>query len=152
MFYSSYFLAVRSSLKLHSLTLAFESPSSFCQWELQSFHSFIKLLLYTLEPYLVQCNLPLLTCWALIFLELSIKKLFSLLSSFNCKFTSIPLSLIFSVTSSQNNCWNTDVMNFQSTCQIIDSAISAEDFSEDKSFVPTFKMKWSERFVKNSFI
>ena len=95
MLHSSYFLAVRSSLKLHSSTLAFELPLSICQWRTLDI-SFTKLLLNILEPYLVKCNLPLLRCCALIFLELSIKKMFfSLLSSFKCKFTSIPFSFNF---------------------------------------------------------
>ena len=69
MLHSPYFLAVRSSLKLRSSKLAFELPLSICQWRTLDI-SFTKLLLNTLEPYLVKCNLPL------IFLELSIKKMF----------------------------------------------------------------------------
>ena len=98
MLHSSYFLAVRLSLKLQSSTLAFELPLSIYQWRTLDI-SFTKLLLNILEPYLVKCNLPLLRCCALIFLELSIKEMFfSLLSSFKCKFTSIPF--LFNLLSS----------------------------------------------------
>ena len=59
---SKKFLEVRSSLKLHSSKLAFELP----QWKLSMENfidiSFTKLLLNTLEPYLVKCNLPFLRC------------------------------------------------------------------------------------------
>ena len=58
MLHSSYFLAVRSSLKLHSSTLAFELPLSVCQWRTLDI-LFTKLLLNTLEPYLFECNLHL---------------------------------------------------------------------------------------------
>ena len=68
-----YFLAVRSSSKLHSPALTFELPLSI--WQSKTLDiSFTKLLLNTLEPYLVKSNLPLLRYCALIFLELSIKK------------------------------------------------------------------------------
>ena len=61
MLHSSYFLGVTSSLKLHSSTSAFELPLSVCQWRTFDI-SFTKLLLNTLEPYLVKCNLPLVKC------------------------------------------------------------------------------------------
>ena len=61
MLHSSYFLAVRSSLKLHSSTLALELPLSICQWRTLDI-SFTKFLLNALEPYLVKCNLPILRC------------------------------------------------------------------------------------------
>ena len=59
MLHSPYFLTVRSSLKLHSLKLAFELPLSICQWRTLDI-SFTILLLNTLEPYLLKCNLLLL--------------------------------------------------------------------------------------------
>ena len=59
--HSSCFLTVRSSLKLHSSSLAFELPQSICQWGSLNI-SLAKLLLNTLEPYLVKFNLPLLKC------------------------------------------------------------------------------------------
>ena len=144
MLHSSYFLAVRSSLKLHSSTLAFELPLSICQWRTLDI-SFTKLLLNILEPYLVKCNLPLLRCCALIFLELSIKEMFfSLLSSFKCKFTSIPfsfnfLSSVLKIIAETLTSWISFLS--QHAIFIIDTAISTEHFSEDKSFVPTCKIK-----------
>ena len=75
MLHSSHFLSVRSSLKLHSSTLAFELPLSICQWRTLDI-SFTKLLLNIFELYLAKCNLPLLRCCALIFLEQSIKQMF----------------------------------------------------------------------------
>ena len=61
MLHSSYFLAVKSSLELHSSALAFELRPSICQWRTLDI-SFTKLLLSTLEQYLVKCKLPLLRC------------------------------------------------------------------------------------------
>ena len=49
-------MEVRSSLKLHSSTLAFELPLLNCQWRTLDI-SFTKLLLNTLEQYLVTSNL-----------------------------------------------------------------------------------------------
>ena len=72
MLHSSYFLAVRSSFKLHSSTLAFGLPVSICQWKTFDI-SFLKLLLNTLELYLVKCNLPLLRCYAVIFFSCQLK-------------------------------------------------------------------------------
>ena len=68
MFYALYFFAVRSSLKLHSSSLGFGLPPSICQWRTLD----ISILLNRI----VKCNLPLLKCWVLIFLYLSIKKMF----------------------------------------------------------------------------
>ena len=72
---SSHFLTVRSSLKLHSSTLAFELPQSTCQWTTLD-SSCTKLLLNVLELYLVKFTLPLLRFCASIFFELSIKKIY----------------------------------------------------------------------------
>ena len=49
------------------------SPLSVCQWRTLDI-LLTKLLLNTLEPYLVKCNLILLRWCALIFLELSMEK------------------------------------------------------------------------------
>ena len=134
MLHSSYFLAVRSSLKLHSSILAFELPLSICQWRTIDI-LFTKLLLNIIEPYLVKFNLPLLRCCALIFLELSIKEmLFSLLSSFKCKFTSIPfsfnfLSSVLKIIVETLTSWISFLSLYARL--VIDSAISIEHFSED---------------------
>ena len=143
MLHALYFLAVRSSLKLHPSTLAFELPLSICQWRTLDI-SFTKLLLNILEPYLVKCNLPLLRCCALIFLELS-KCSFLYLVLLNVNLLpSIPFSFNFLSSVLKITVETlTSLISFLSRHGrfIIDSAISIEHFPEDRSFVQTCKMK-----------
>ena len=136
MLYSLYFLAVRS-------TLVFELPLQYLSVE--DFRYFIyKVITYTLEPYLVKCKLPLLRFWALIFDELSMKRMFfSLLFSFKCKFTSIPFLFIFLslvikiIVETLRPC----ILLLRQHAIFIDSAISTEDFLADRLFIATCKMK-----------
>ena len=80
---------------------------------------------------------------------------FSLLSSFKGKFTYIPFSFNFLasvfkiIVETPTSCI---LLLSRHARFLVDSAISIEDFSEDRLFALTCKIKLSGEFLKDGFI